>query len=186
MLDYKKDLTVIYKDIVAFDMEDEDPLIVAHSKLKKLLFDCSYKIKKLLGSLPTVTPVVDSKGVRLPKLDVPTFDGNILNWTQFWEQFSVSVHDRPVLSDSEKLVYLQHALKDGSAKKAIEGLSHSGDNYREVVESLKSRYDRPPNTPYSCQNDDDCSSAKGRQWQGVEATARYCPATLACPEGDGL
>ena len=66
---------------------------------------------------------MDSKGVRLPKLDVPTFDGNILNWTQFREQFSVSVQDRPVLSDSEKLVYLQHALKDGSAKKAIEGMT---------------------------------------------------------------
>ena len=39
-------------------------------------------------------------------------------------------------------MYLQQALKDGSAKHAIEGLSKSGDHYNEAVECLK-RYDRP-------------------------------------------
>ena len=43
----------------------------------------------------------------------------------------------------EKLVYLQQALKDGSARHAIEGLSRSGDHYNEAVECLKHRYDRP-------------------------------------------
>ena len=38
---------------------------------------------------------------------------------------------------------IQHALKDGSAKNAIEGLSHSGENYDEAVKCLKARYDRP-------------------------------------------
>ena len=81
--------------------------------------------------------------MKLPKLDVPTFDGNILHWRSFWEQFCISVHDRPNLSDPEKLVYLQQSLKNGSAKSAIEGLSHSGEYYTEAVECLKSRYDRP-------------------------------------------
>lgn len=40
-------------------------------------------------------------------------------------------------------MYLQHAIKDGSARNAIDGLSHSGDNYNEAVECLKSRFDRP-------------------------------------------
>ena len=34
-------------------------------------------------------------------------------------------------------------LKDGSEKNAIEGLSHSGENYDEAVKCLKARYDRP-------------------------------------------
>ena len=55
----------------------------------------------------------------------------------------MSVHDRTTLSSSEKLVYLQHALKDGSAKHTIEGLSRSGEYYAEAVDCLKSRYDRP-------------------------------------------
>lgn len=61
----------------------------------------------------------------------------------FWEQFCISVHNFPSLSDSEKLVYLQHALKDGSAKRVIEGLSHSDEHYNEAVACLTSRFDRP-------------------------------------------
>ena len=53
------------------------------------------------------------------------------------------MHDKETLSNAEKTVYLQHAIKDGSASNAIEGLSHSGDNYEEAVQCLKSRYDRP-------------------------------------------
>lgn len=77
------------------------------------------RIKETLHSLTEPEPSAatrDGKGVKLPKLDVPTFNGNILNWRSFWEQFSVSVHSRTALSDAEKLVYLRHAVKDGSAK----------------------------------------------------------------------
>lgn len=67
------------------------------------------------------------KGVKLPKLDVPQFDGNLIHWRSFWEQFNISIHSRSTLSDSEKLVYSQHSLKDGSAKGVIEGLSRLGE-----------------------------------------------------------
>ena len=53
------------------------------------------------------------------------------------------MHDRSSLSNSEKLVYLQQALKCGSAKSSIEGLSRTGDNYEEAVQCLKARYNRP-------------------------------------------
>ena len=74
---------------------------------------------------------------------MPVFDGNILNWKTFWEQFSVAVHTRSDSFDAEKLVYLCLAVKDGSAKTVIERLSRSGDHYAETVECLKNRYDRP-------------------------------------------
>ena len=47
------------------------------------------------------------------------------------------------IPDSKKLVYLQSALKDGTAKGVIEGLSRSGEFYSEPIESLHARYDRP-------------------------------------------
>lgn len=82
------------------------------------------------GSDETTAPITTApKGVRLPKIDVPTFDGNLINWRTFWEQFCVAIHDRSRLSDTEKLVYLRHSLKDGLAMKTIEGLSQSGDQY---------------------------------------------------------
>ncbi len=40
-------------------------------------------------------------------------------------------------------MYLRHSLKDRTAKSVIEGLSHSGDQYREAIDSLKARCDRP-------------------------------------------
>ena len=83
------------------------------------------------------------KGVNLPKIDVPTFDGKLLHWNTFWEQFDVAVNSKSCLSDAEKLVYLQHALKGGQAKQAIEGLSRSGDQYAEAVLCLKERFNRP-------------------------------------------
>ena len=55
----------------------------------------------------------------------------------------VAVHNCSRLSNAEKLVYLQQALKGGTAKNAIEGLSRSSDNYDEAIQCLKARYDRP-------------------------------------------
>ena len=105
------------------------------------------KIKKLLvvprhASDPT-TSSSDEKSLKLPKLDVPTFDGKVIHWRSFWEQFDISIHSRLKLSDTEKLVYLKSALKDGTAKGVIEGLSQSGEHYKEAIKSLKARYDRP-------------------------------------------
>ena len=46
------------------------------------------------------------------------------------------MHSKTKLSSAEKTVYLQQALKDGTAKGAIEGLSHSGDNYEKATWSV--------------------------------------------------
>ena len=108
------------------------------------MFVCSLKIKRFLflsgQALDSTLPSLDCKGVKLSKLDVPKFDRNIINWRTFWEEFFISIHSRSGLSDTEKLVYLRHSLKDGIAKGVIEGLSRSGDYYSEAFESLKACY----------------------------------------------
>ena len=123
---------------MSVDLEETDELSTLQANLEGEIFDTSLQVKKLLlmsshkSDSPTTSS--DSKGVRLPKLDVPLFDGKILHWRSFWEQFCVSVHDRPSLSDPEKLVYLQQSLKNGSAKSGIEGLSRSGEYYAEAID----------------------------------------------------
>ena len=131
---------------MSLDLEEEDDLFVLHAKLEKLHFSCSHKVRKLLNShapSSVSAPAADGKGLKLPKLEVPTLDGDVLHWRQFWEQLSISVHDRSHIMDVEKLVYLRQAVKNGSAKNAIEGLSRSGDHYSETVECLLSCYSRP-------------------------------------------
>ena len=59
------------------------------------------------------------------------------------EQFGVSIHSRPVLSDAEKLVYLKDALKDGPTEYVIQGLAQNAGTYDETIECLVNQYDRP-------------------------------------------
>ena len=147
LCDLKVELGNICSVLLSLGIEESDQLYTSQTQLDKELFDGSLKIKRLLflsgQALDSTLPSSDSKGVKLPKLDVPKFDGNIINWMTFWEQFSISIHSRSGLSDAEKLVYLRHSLKDGTAKGVIEGLSRSGDCYSEAIESLKARYDHP-------------------------------------------
>ena len=146
--DLKKE---ICNTLLSLTLDEHDDLLSMIVDLEKKQFDLSLRWKELTladtahASSTSRTPLTpsDSKGIRLPKLDVPVFNGHILNWRCFWEQFVVSIHERSSLSDAEKLVYLQQALRGGSAKSAIEGLSRSGDNYREAIKCLKKRYDRP-------------------------------------------
>ena len=140
--DFKAELADVRNSLLPLDLRDEDDLSKLQAEIEKHIFDASLEIKRLLQPQAHLDPV-DTKGIKLPKLEVPTFDGNILNWKSFWEQFCVSIHNRPSLSNSEKLVYLQSALREGSAKRTIEGLSRSGEYYSEAIECLQSRYDRP-------------------------------------------
>ena len=104
LIDIKKELTDIRNSLWPFDLNEADTLCTSQATLEKMVFDCSLQIKKLLHQLTDASSLTyDGKGVKLPKLEVPTFDGNILNWRSFWEQFCVSVHDRSSLSDPEKL-----------------------------------------------------------------------------------
>ncbi len=139
----KTELTSISRDILSLAVDD-DSLSVEQGRLSPILFDTRLKIKRLLQDKTKLSPFTSDKtGVKLPKLTVPAFDGNILNWHSFWEQFVVSVHDRTNLSPSEKLTYLRHAVKDGSTKHVVAGLTGSGDKYDEAVDCLCKRYDRP-------------------------------------------
>ena len=73
--------------------------------------------------------------VNLPKLYLPTFDGSVLRWLEFWDIFDASVHRHKV----SKFSYLKGALC-GSASVAILGISVTEDNYDTVVALLKEKF----------------------------------------------
>ena len=88
-------------------------------------------------------PVTTVSGVKLPKLEVPTFDGNIMNWTAFWERFDALIQSKKGANDAEKLTYLRQILKDGPARHVIGGLSQTAKIYDEAIKCLQECYDRP-------------------------------------------
>jgi len=67
--------------------------------------------------------------MKLPKLTLPTFDGNVLRWQEFWDVFNTAVHQQTAISDVTKFSYLKGSLK-GSAASVIYGISVTNDNYR--------------------------------------------------------
>ena len=145
--DVKTELTTCRDCSYRLELPEDHDLCVKLSELKTLHFYCCHSIKKILNTISSSTSPLstgtDAKGLKIPKLEAPTFDGDILNWTHFWEQFSISIDEHANLSDAEKFVYLQHSLKGGSAKSVIQGLSGTGEHYAKAVECLKARYDRP-------------------------------------------
>ena len=56
------------------------------------------------------------------KLSLPTFDGSLMKWSQFWAQFKIAVDSRKDLSSEHKLAYLRDAIRDP----AIQDLLFSG------------------------------------------------------------
>jgi hypothetical protein len=89
-------------------------------------------------SQATVPPTSNST-VRLPKLELKHFNGNIMEWTPFWDSYSSSIHENPNLSDIDKFNYL-HSLLEKSAAEAISGLKITSANYQEAIDILDKRF----------------------------------------------
>ena len=82
-----------------------------------------------------------SKNVKLPKLGLQKFGGNVLEWQSFWEMFKASVDDAD-LPDVTKFSYLRSLLTD-EASTCIAGLPLSAGNYSAACKMLSDRFGRP-------------------------------------------
>uniref|UniRef100_A0A914UNU3 Peptidase aspartic putative domain-containing protein n=1 Tax=Plectus sambesii TaxID=2011161 RepID=A0A914UNU3_9BILA len=79
-----------------------------------------------------------SEWVNLPKLELPTYDGDPLKWSGFWDTFEATVNTQEI-SPIQKLNYLMSKLT-GAAFEALDGITRSNDNYEIAVELLKERF----------------------------------------------
>jgi len=79
---------------------------------------------------------------RLPKLEVPKYSGDPLNWQSFWDCFESAIHFNSNLSGVQKLSYLRAQL-EGDAARVIIGLPLTNMNYEHSVDLLKGRYGKP-------------------------------------------
>ena len=56
------------------------------------------------GSIPRTAQIQDVR-VKLPKLEISKFDGDIINWQGFWDQFQIAIHQSDSLADIDKFTY---------------------------------------------------------------------------------
>lgn len=84
---------------------------------------------------------------KLPKLELPTFNGDVTQWPSFWDKFQATVHNSN-LPDVTKFTYLQSLLV-GDAKKAVEGLSLTSAHYDIACSLLRKRFGRREKVVFS-------------------------------------
>ena len=61
-------------------------------------------------------------GSKFLKLKIEKFDGKIINWHSFWDQFVSSIDSQENITDIDKFGYLRNLLCD-SARETISGLT---------------------------------------------------------------
>ena len=88
--------------------------------------------------LPSRDSASESR-VKLPKLTIQPFKGELTTWTTFWDSFEVAIHKNRSLSNIEKFNYLRSMLQ-GPALDAIAGLTLTDANYNEAIQVLTSRF----------------------------------------------
>ncbi len=94
---------------------------------------------------PTTTPEADLPAtkatpcgakVKLPKISLPRFRGDLVKWTPFWDAYQSAIHLNPDLTDIDKFNYLR-SLLDHTAYDAIAGLMLSAANYKQAITILE-------------------------------------------------
>jgi len=92
------------------------------------------------STLPTSNPIM-TKGpqVKLPKLDLKKFSGDLSKWQSFWDTYEASIHNNQHLASIDKFNYLISLLQ-GVASDAIAGLSITNANYMEAITILQRRF----------------------------------------------
>lgn len=79
--------------------------------------------------------------IRLPKLEIPKFNGDPLLWQEFWDIFESTVNNNTRLVPVDKFNYLKASLI-GEAKDSITGIAITNLNYNVAIEILKNRFGR--------------------------------------------
>ena len=81
-------------------------------------------------------------GLNLPQIELPNFNGSIMNWLIFWEQFQAAIYDDPHMGDVDKLTYLWDAIKGRPSLYLIQELTQLAESYGETIKCLNDCYDR--------------------------------------------
>ena len=118
-------------------MENElEEILISEEKLQILITRiehclCTPKIhvdrNSLRSSNSSPLPVNKSVKVKLPKLEISKFNGDVINWQRFWDQFRSAIHENNSISDIDKFSKLKTVFCD-SANATISGLSLSTAN----------------------------------------------------------
>ena len=114
---YKELRTTLHKSTIPKD----HPLKTSVTDLSSRLNRLSMEDKPALPpTIVTTPPVAASKTVQMPKMELPSFRGDLMKWATFWSEFSAAMASHPELTVANKLDYLYTAIKDPKTVPLIE------------------------------------------------------------------
>ncbi len=77
--------------------------------------------------------------MKLPKLTIRPFNGDVTTWTTFWDSYESAIHHNAELSDIDKFNYVK-SLLERTTHEAVAGLTLTSANYHEAIATLKKRF----------------------------------------------
>ncbi|XP_065067449.1 uncharacterized protein LOC135693012, partial [Rhopilema esculentum] len=89
--------------------------------------------------LNTSGVTMGSVAIRLPKITLPRFNGDITRFMSFWQSFENAIDKNESITAVDKLNYLVNLL-EGPAYRAVSGLELTEQNYLNAMEILKARF----------------------------------------------
>uniref|UniRef100_A0A8D8VD93 Peptidase aspartic putative domain-containing protein n=1 Tax=Cacopsylla melanoneura TaxID=428564 RepID=A0A8D8VD93_9HEMI len=120
-------------------LEDEIPALLA--KVGGILSE----VRKAQSPVPSLPSSEGSNGtsvqpqIRLPQIELPTFNGSHGQFNDFYNTFQSLVHENSSLTSVQKLHYLRSCLK-GQASEVVSAISISHDNYQVAWDLLVQQY----------------------------------------------
>lgn len=144
-------------EIEYLDETNEDDQLVERETFQDTFFESTSKASNILltyreqdiiqfqtgqddkNSNATQSP--KAKGsVRLPTINLPTFDGEFTLWREFYDAFNAIIHTNQDITDVQKLTYLKATLK-GEPAGLLRSFETTNQNYDIAWTLLQKRYD---------------------------------------------
>ena len=93
------------------------------------------------GNTSTLSRGIHS-AIKLPKLQLAQFHGEVRMWESWWSGFRVSVHDNVSIDDVIKYQYLLECVK-GVPRMIVSNYQCTAQGYLAAIKALKGQYDDP-------------------------------------------
>lgn len=90
--------------------------------------------------------------VKLPVIEIPSFNGKLTKWRPFINSFNALIHCNNSLSNIQKFCYMKSALT-GDALSIINSLETTVENYNIAYDLLNNRFDHKRRIIYSHANE---------------------------------
>lgn len=89
---------------------------------------------------PVRSPTLADCGAKPPRMELPTFDGDLTRYLDWWTLFSALLNKSKSVSDQEKKVHLLRAMSTPEAQEVAHLAVNSSDTFQDAVLKLEETY----------------------------------------------